>query len=62
MPASVRTLQTAKKTLREHVNVFKKFDITYDSKKEIFYYSGTTEVYINMPIENKTGALPEFDK
>jgi len=62
LPASVRTLQTAKKTLREHVDVFKKFDITYDSKKEIFYYSGTTEVYINMPIENITDVLPEFDK
>jgi len=61
LPASVRTLQTAKKTLREHVEVFKKFDIRYDPKKEIFYYSGTTEVYINMPIENKTGKLPEFD-
>jgi len=60
LPASVRTLQTAKKTLREHVEVFKQFDIVYDSKKEIFYYKGTTEVYINLPLENKTGALPEF--
>ena len=62
LPASVRTLQTAKKTLREHVDEFKKFDIIYDPKKEIFYYKGTTEVYINMPIDNKTGSLPEFDK
>ena len=60
LPASVRTLQTAKKTLREHVEVFKQFDIVYDPKKEIFYYKGTTEVYINLPLENKTGALPEF--
>ena len=62
LPASIRTLQTAKKTLREHIDVFKKFDITYDSKKEIFYYNGTTEVYINMPIDTKTTSLPEFNK
>ena len=61
LPASVRTLQIAKKTLREHVDVFKQFDIEYDSKKEIFYYRGTTEVYINLPIDEKTSALPEFD-
>jgi len=61
LPASVRTLQTAKKTLREHVDVFKQFDILYDPKKEIFYYQGTTEVYINMPIDTKTKKLPGFD-
>lgn len=60
LPASVRTLQVAKKTLREHVNVFKQFDIIYDSKKEIFYYKGTNEVYINLPIDIKTGKLPQF--
>ena len=60
LPASVRTLQTAKKTLREHVELFKQFDIIYNPKKEIFYYKGTTEVYINLPLDNKTGTLPEF--
>ena len=60
LPASTRTLQVAKKTLRESVELFKQFDIIYDSKKEVFYYKGTTEVYINMPISSKTGILPEF--
>lgn len=60
LPASTRTLQVAKKTLRESVELFKHFDIIYDSKKEVFYYKGTSEVYINMPISSKTGALPEF--
>jgi len=60
LPASTRTLQTAKKTLREHVDVFKQFDIVYDPKKEIFYYKGTKEVFINMPITSKTEQLPEF--
>jgi len=60
LPASVRTMQTAKKTLREHVDVFKQFDIIYDPKKEIFYYRGTKEVFINLPIDNKTEKLPEF--
>ena len=60
LPASTRTLQVAKKTLRESVELFKQFDIVYDSKKEVFYYKGTTEVYINMPISSKTGILPEF--
>lgn len=60
-PASVRTLQVAKKTLREHVEVFKQFDIIYDTKKEIFYYKGTTEVFINLPLENRTSSLPEFN-
>jgi hypothetical protein len=61
LPASIRTLQTAKKTLREHVDIFKSFDISYDPKKEIFYYKGTTEVYINMPLDIKTKVLPEFE-
>jgi len=56
-PASVRTLQIAKKTLREHVDIFKQFDIVYDSKKEIFYYKGTDEVYINMPINTRIKEL-----
>jgi len=60
LPASTRTLQVAKKTLRESVALFKQFDIIYDPKKEVFYYKGTTEVYINMPISSKTGMLPEF--
>lgn len=60
LPASVRTMQTAKKTLREHVEVFSKFDITYDSDKEVFYYRGTNNVYINLPLDKKTGILPEF--
>jgi len=60
LPASVRTMQTARKTLREHVDVFKQFDIEYDSKNEVFYYKGTTEVFINLPINNKTEKLPEF--
>lgn len=60
LPASVRTLQTARKTLREHIEVFKQFDIDYDSKNEVFYYKGTTEVFINLPIDNKTEKLPEF--
>jgi len=60
LPASVRTMQTAKKTLREHIDVFKQFDIEYDSKNEIFYYKGTTEVFINLSIDNKTDKLPEF--
>lgn len=60
-PASTRTLQTAKKTLREHVEVFKQFDIEYDSEKEIFYYRGTDEVYINMPLDKKTKPLPGLD-
>ncbi len=61
LPASIRTLQTAKKTLRENVELFAKFDIIYDSKKEIFYYKGTEDIYINLPIANKTGTLPAFD-
>ena len=61
LPASARTLQIAKKTLREHVEVFKQFDIVYNSDKEIFYYKGTSEVYINLPIDNKTAPLPELD-
>jgi len=61
LPASIRTMQTAKKTLREHIDVFKQFDIEYDAKSEVFYYKGTTEVFINMPIDNKTEKLPEFD-
>ncbi|QOP46816.1 hypothetical protein [Sulfurimonas paralvinellae] len=61
LPASTRTLQTAKKTLREHIDVFKSFDIIYDSKKEIFYYKGTDDVFINMPIDMKTKVLPEFE-
>lgn len=60
LPASERTMQTAKKTLKEHINVFNKFDIIYDANKEIFYYKGTNDVYINLPIETKTGVLPEF--
>lgn len=59
-PASVRTMQTAKKTLREHVDVFKQFNIDYDPKNEIFYYKGTTDIYINSPIDNRTEQLPEF--
>ena len=61
LPASTRTLQTAKKTLKEHIEIFKQFDIIYDAKKEIFYYKGTTDVYINLPIDTKTGLLPEFN-
>ena len=60
-PASARTMQTAKKTLREHIEVFKQFDIEYDSDKEIFYYRGTDEVYINMPLDKKTKPLPGLD-
>lgn len=61
LPASVRTMQIAKKTLREHIDIFKKFDIIYDSKNEVFYYKGTNDVYINLPLENKTEKLPEFN-
>ena len=53
LPASIRTLQTAKKTLREHVDVFKQFDIEYNPKKEIFYYKGTKEIFINLPLVEK---------
>jgi len=60
-PASIRTMQTAKKTLRENVDIFSKFDIQYNSDKEIFYYKGTTEVFINLPIDTKTAKLPTFD-
>jgi len=52
-PASARTLQNAKKTLREHINTFKQFNIEYNPEKEIFYYRGTDDVYINMPIDKK---------
>ncbi|MDQ7060673.1 MAG: hypothetical protein Q9M43_05880 [Sulfurimonas sp.] len=61
-PASIRTMQTAKKTLREHIDVFKEFDIQYNSEKEIFYYKGTHQVYINLPIDTKTGSLPNIDE
>ncbi|MEA2029357.1 MAG: hypothetical protein U9N49_10335 [Campylobacterota bacterium] len=61
LPASVRTMQTARKTLREHIDIFKQFDIDYDAKNEIFYYKGTTEVFINLPIDNKTKSLLEFE-
>lgn len=61
LPASTRTLQIAKKTLRENIDIFKQFDIVYDSKKEIFYYQGTKEVYINMRIDTKTKKLPGLD-
>jgi hypothetical protein len=61
LPASVRTLQTAKKTLRDNVELFAKFDIIYDAKKEIFYYKGTNDVFINLPVDNKTGTLPNFE-
>jgi len=60
LPASIRTLQTAKKTLRENVETFKQFDIEYNPKKEIFYYKGTDEVFINLPIIQKTDKLPAF--
>ena len=60
LPASVRTLQITKKTLRENIDIFKFFDIIYDAKKEIFYYKGTSEVYINMPIEVQKESLSEL--
>jgi len=60
-PASTRTLQNAKKTLRENIDTFKQFDIEYNSEKEIFYYRGTDNVYINMPINKKTKPLPGLD-
>ena len=60
LPASVRTLQTVKKTLRENIATFQQFDIIYNQKKEIFYYKGTDEVFINLPITSKTEKLPEF--
>jgi len=60
-PASARTLQNAKKTLREHINTFKQFNIEYNPEKEIFYYRGTDDVYINMPIDKKTKPLPGLD-
>jgi len=60
-PASARTLQNAKKTLREHINTFKQFNIEYKPEKEIFYYRGTDDVYINMPIDKKTKPLPGLD-
>lgn len=52
-PASVRTIQVAKKTLKENIEVFAKFDIIYNSKKEIFYYKGSDNIYINLPIVEK---------
>ena len=60
-PASTRTLQNAKKTLRENIDTFKQFDIEYNSEKEIFYYRGTDNVYINMPMDKKTKPLPGLD-
>lgn len=60
-PASTRTLQNAKKTLRENIDTFKQFDIEYNLEKEIFYYRGTDNVYINMPINKKTKLLSKLD-
>jgi hypothetical protein len=60
MPASIRTMQTTKKSLKENIDVFERFGIRYDPKKEIFYYSGTSDIYINKPIVNLTEALPQF--
>ena len=60
LPASDRTLQSAKKTLRESVNVFKIFDIEYNAEKEIFYYKGTDDIYINTAIDTKTKPFDEL--
>jgi len=60
LPASVRTLQTAKKTLRENIELFKTFGIEYNPKKEIFYYKGTDNIFINTAI-TKTKALPTLE-
>jgi len=61
LPASIRTLQTAKKTLRENIELFKTFGIEYNSKKEIFYYKGTDNIYINTGLDTKTKALPSLN-
>lgn len=60
MPASIRTMQVTKKSLKENIDVFERFGIRYDSKKEIFYYSGTNDIYINKPITHSTETLPQF--
>jgi hypothetical protein len=60
LPASIRTMQTTKKTLKESIDIFERFGIRYDPKKEIFYYTGTSDIYINTPIVNSTEKLPEF--
>ncbi|PHR52950.1 MAG: hypothetical protein COA44_15885 [Arcobacter sp.] len=61
LPASIRTLQTAKKTLRENIELFKTFGIEYNSKKEIFYYKGTDNIFINIALDTKTKALPSLN-
>ena len=50
LPASQRTMQTAKKTLRENIETFDNFEIKYDPKKEIFYYKGNQDVKIYGPV------------
>lgn len=61
LPASVRTIQMTKKTLKESISIFESFGIRYDPKKEIFYYTGTDDIYINTPITNNESVLPHFD-
>jgi len=51
LPASIRTMQSTKKVLRENINIFENFNITYNAEKEIFYYKGTSDIYINGPIK-----------
>jgi len=61
-PASVRTLQIAKKTLKENISNFENFDIIYNFEKGIFYYKGTNDIYINKPIivDTDTEIIKEF--
>lgn len=60
-PASARTLQSAKKTLRENTEIFASFGVIYNAEKEIFYYKGTDNIYINKAIDTKTQPLPSFE-
>jgi len=60
LPASIRTMQITKKTLRENINNFNNFNILYDAKKEIFYYKGTDDIFINGPIDTSTNSFPEL--
>jgi len=41
---SPKSLQTAKKELKEHVDLFRSFGIEYDPKNQYFYYGGNNSV------------------
>lgn len=47
---SIRSVQTAKKELKENVVALSKFGITYDTSKCIFYYNGQKSIHILPPI------------